>query len=160
VKDPPLASSPPNGSSGNPYPLVHYITCNNFSASHRAFLATITKIVEPRHYQEAVKDPRWRQAMTEEINALEENQTWTIEDLPPGKKPISCFWVYKVKYKSDGTIERFKAREVVRGDHQLEGFDFNETFAPVAKMSSVRTFLSVAVARGPSNGCEQCFLAW
>jgi len=49
--------------------------------------------------------------MTEEINALEENQTWTIEDLPPGKKLISFKWVYKVKYKSDGTIERFKARQ-------------------------------------------------
>ena len=52
-----------------------------------------------------------------------------------------------MKYKSDGTIERFKARQVVRGDHQLEGVDFNETFAPVAKMSTVRTFLTVDVAQ-------------
>ena len=86
--------------------------------------------------------------MGEEIRALEENQTWTIEDLPLGKKLINCKWVYKVKYKLDGTIERFKARLVVRGDHQLEGFDFNETFAPIAKMTSVRTFLSVAIAKG------------
>ena len=148
VNDPSLASLPANSSSGNPYPLVNYITCNNFSASHRAFLATITKIVDPRYYQEAVKDSRWRHAMAEEIRASEENKTWTIEELPPGKKPISCKWVYRVKYRSDGTIERFKARLVVRGDHQLEGFDFTETFAPVAKMYSVRTFLSVAVARG------------
>ena len=56
--------------------------------------------------------------MTEEIQALEENQTWTIEDLPAGKKPISCKWVYRVKYKSDGSIKRYKARLVVRGDHQ------------------------------------------
>ena len=86
--------------------------------------------------------------MGEEIRALEENQTWTIEDLPLGKKLINCKWVYKVKYKLDGTIECFKARLVVRGDHQLEGFDFNETFAPVVKMTSVRTFLSVAIAKG------------
>jgi len=86
--------------------------------------------------------------MSEEIKALEENHTWAIEDLPPRKKPISSKWVYKVKYKSDGTIERFKACLVVRGDHQLEGFDFNETFSLVAKMSSVRTFLLVAAARG------------
>jgi len=86
--------------------------------------------------------------MGEEIRALEENQTWTVEDLPLGKKPINCKWIYKVKYQSDGTIERFKARLVVRGDHQLEGFDFNETFAPIAKMTSVRTFLSVAIAKG------------
>lgn len=56
--------------------------------------------------------------------------------------------VYKVKYKSDATIECFKARLVVRGDHQLEGFDFNETFALIAKLSSMRTFLVVAMTKG------------
>jgi len=71
--------------------------------------------------------------MADEIQSLEDNQTWTIEDLPLGKKPINCKWVYKVNYNSDGSIERFKARLVVRGDHQLEGFDFNKTFASMAK---------------------------
>jgi len=87
--------------------------------------------------------------MTEEIKPLEENRTWTIEDLPPGKKKaISSKWVHKVKHKYDGTIESFKARLVLRGNHQLEGFDFNKTFAPVAKMSTVRAFLLIAVVRG------------
>jgi len=86
--------------------------------------------------------------MENEIQALEDNQTSTIEDLLPGKKPINCKWVYKVKYHSDGSIGRFKARLVVRGDHQLEGFDFTENFAPVAKMTNVRTFLLVAVVKG------------
>jgi len=67
------------------------------------------KIAEPRYYHEATKDEQWCQAMGEEIRALEENQTWTIKDLPPGKKPINCKWVYNVKYKFDGNIERFKA---------------------------------------------------
>jgi len=75
VRDPLLAFSPSKGSSGNPYPLVNYITCNNFSNRHRAFLAAITKIVEPRYYHEAVRDPRWQKAMAEEIRALEENRT-------------------------------------------------------------------------------------
>jgi len=79
VNDPSLVASPPKGSSGNPYPLVNYITCNNFSNSHRAFLDSITKIIEPRYYYEAIKDPRWRKAMGEEIRALEENKTWTVE---------------------------------------------------------------------------------
>ena len=67
--------------------------------------------------------------MAEKISALEKNGTWTIEMLLSGKKPISCKWVYRVKYRSNGTIERYKARLVIRGDHQLEGFNFHETFA-------------------------------
>jgi len=86
--------------------------------------------------------------MAKEIEALEMNKTWTIEDLTAGKKPINCKWVYRVKYNSDGSIERYKARLVIRGDQQVDGFDYHETFAPVAKMVSIRCFLSVAVARG------------
>jgi len=86
--------------------------------------------------------------MAEEIHAPERNETWVLQTLPPEKKPISCRWVYRVKYNSNGTIQRFKARLVIRGDHQVEGFDYNETFAPVAKMASVRCFLSVAVSKG------------
>ena len=67
--------------------------------------------------------------------------------MAPGKKHINCKWAYKVKYKSDGNIERFKARLVDRGGHQLEGFDFNETFTLVAKMASVRVLLYVVVAK-------------
>ena len=61
--------------------------------------------------------------------------------------PISCKWVYRVKYNFDGTIERYKARLVIHHDHQVEGFDYNETFTPVAKMTSVPWFLAVAVTK-------------
>jgi len=86
--------------------------------------------------------------MAKEIQALEENQTWTLEWLPPGKKPIICKWVYHVKYNSDGSIERYKARLVIQADHQVEGSDFYETFNPVEKMTSIRVLLSVAVVKG------------
>jgi len=86
--------------------------------------------------------------MAEEIQVLEKNSTWVLEDLPPEKKPISCKWVYRVTYNSDGSIQWFKARLAIWGDHEVEGFDYNETFAPVAKLINVRCFLSVAIAKG------------
>ena len=85
--------------------------------------------------------------MAEEIQALEKNDTWVLQDLPPGKKPISCEWVYRVKYNSNERIQRFKARLVIHDDHQIEGFDYNEIFAPVAEMASVQCSLSVAVSK-------------
>lgn len=68
--------------------------------------------------------------------------------MPQGKKPISRKWVYQVKYNSDGTIQRYKARLVIHNDHQIEGPDYNETFALMAKMASVRCFLLVVVSKG------------
>ena len=77
-------------SLGKPYPIFNYITCNNFSDNHRHYLAAVTKIIEPRFFHEAVENPHWREAMAKEIEALELNKTWTIVDLPPGRKPINC----------------------------------------------------------------------
>ena len=86
--------------------------------------------------------------MNKEIVALEENGTWILTELPPGKIPIGSKWVWKIKFHADGTIERYKARLVAIGCSQKEGVDYKETFAPVAKMVTVRTFLAIAVHHG------------
>lgn len=77
-------------------------------------------------------NPKWIEAMNKELIAFEANNTWKIQDLPPGKKVIGCKWVYKIKHNADGSIERYKARLVAKG-FTSEGIDCLETFAPVGK---------------------------
>ncbi|XP_021746669.1 uncharacterized protein LOC110712514 [Chenopodium quinoa] len=134
-------------SLGTPYPLAHFVNCDKFSLRHRVFIAAVDTVVEPRNFKEAKKDEGWREAMQKEISALENNHTWVMEKLPPGKKSLGCRWVYKVKLNSDGFIERLKARLIIFGNHQVVGIDYNDTFAPVAKMVTVRAFLVVATAK-------------
>jgi hypothetical protein len=104
----------------------------------------VSTIVEPEFYHQAVKFPEWQTAMAEELAALELNKTWTIEPLPAGKHPISCRWLYKIKFRPDGSIDRYKARLVARGFTQQAGIDFIDTFSPVAKLTTVRVLLTIA----------------
>ncbi|KAK1423780.1 hypothetical protein QVD17_19088 [Tagetes erecta] len=94
-----------------------------------------------------MQDERWVEAMKKEIQALEQNKTWTLETLPEGKRAIDSKWMYKIKYKPNGEIERFKARFFTRGFAQTEGVDFHDTFAPLAKLVTVRTLITVATKK-------------
>ena len=86
--------------------------------------------------------------MDAEIAALEATHTWTLTPLPPHKKAIGCKWVYRVKYRFDGSIKRYKARLIAKGFTQKEGLDYIETFNPIAKMVSVKCLLVVAAVKG------------
>ena len=85
--------------------------------------------------------------MSEEIAALERTGTWDLVPLPPQVTPITCNWVYKIKTRSDGSLECYKARLVARGFLQEQGRDYDETFAPVAHMTTIRTLLTVVSVR-------------
>nr|GMD95491.1 retrovirus-related Pol polyprotein from transposon TNT 1-94 [Ipomoea batatas] len=113
-----------------------------------SYISSIISTHEPQSYKEAVQSEAWKQATQSEIDALVQNNTWTLTDLPAGKSPIRCGWVYKIKLKADGSVERYKARLVAKGYTQQLGVDYIETFSPVARMTTIKTFFAVAVAKG------------
>lgn len=137
----------PDHRSSTVHPIANYVSYDKFSSSHQAFLAAISSNEVPKSFNKAMQDPNWKEAMQKEIKALESNETWFLEELPKGKKAIDSKWVYKLKYKPNGEIERYKARLVARGFAQMEGVDFHDTFAPVAKLVTLRTLLAVAAKK-------------
>jgi Reverse transcriptase (RNA-dependent DNA polymerase) len=127
-----------------PYPIQETVRYDKISSNFYTFLTQIEKVPEPNNFEEAKQDQNWISAMNDELNALKRNQTWDLVRLPNGKRTVGCRWIYKIKYKSDGTLERYKARLVAKGYTQTYGIDYSETFAPVAKMNTIRTLMSVA----------------
>ena len=103
---------------------------------------------EPTCYREAAGQAAWEQAMKIEIEAIEKNETWSLTKLPVGHKVIGLKWVFKLKKNSNGEIIKYKARLVAKGYTQQQGVDFDEVFAPVARLDTVRVILAVAANRG------------
>ena len=120
--------------------VVHHLLTKSFSC----FLASITHHKDHVYFHQAVTHDHWINAMNVELDALELNNTWEITELPPNRKANGCKWVYKTKFKPDGTIDKYKARLVILGCRQTYSIDYKETFAPVAKMTTVRAILAIA----------------
>ena len=106
-------------------------------------------ISEPSCLEEALASEQaelWRQAADDEMASLLANNTWELETVPPGVKPIPVKWVFKLKRDASGNVERYKARLVAKGFRQREGIDYEEVFAPVSKYTTVRATLARAAA--------------
>ncbi|PNX87650.1 retrovirus-related Pol polyprotein from transposon TNT 1-94 [Trifolium pratense] len=116
--------------SGTPYPFSNFYSYANLSSSHKAFSVSLSNTTEPKTYTEACKSNEWIDAMNSELEALHRNGTWSIIDSPAHIKPIGSKWVFKIKHKADGSIERYKARLVAKGYNQIEGLEFFDTFSP------------------------------
>ncbi|KAL4376695.1 hypothetical protein GQ457_02G014510 [Hibiscus cannabinus] len=130
-----------------PHTVAQVLSYHKVSSKYQSFLANVDLVTEPKNYKQAILHDCWKKAMAEEILALENNQTWDLVSLPPGKKTIGCKWVFKTKLKSDGTLDRYKARLVAKGYTQQSGVDFLNTFSPVAKINTIRTIMAVAAAQ-------------
>ncbi|XP_074377233.1 uncharacterized protein LOC141718750 [Apium graveolens] len=101
-------------------------------------------IDEPVNYAQAVKDVKWRDAMKQEMNSIEANETWRLMELPPDQKIIGLKWIYKLKKDANGKVVKHKARLVAKGYVQEHGIDFDEVYAPVTHIEIVRLLLALA----------------
>lgn len=101
----------------------------------------------PKTYRSALVDPNWRAAMEDEYATLIANNTWDLVLRPPSANVVTGKWIFRVKYHADGSLDRYKARWVLRGFTQRPGVGYDETFSPVVKPATVRTVLSLALSQ-------------
>jgi hypothetical protein len=102
----------------------------------------------PPHFQDAAQQQVWKDAMMEEYQSIMKNDVWEVLPRPEGPSVVTSKWLFKIKHADDGSIEKYKARFVARGFSQKEGIDYDETFAPIARYTSIRTIISLALVLG------------
>ncbi|RVW19138.1 Copia protein [Vitis vinifera] len=118
------------------YPLSHYVSLKHLSPAHKNFIVSLNTTIIPNTVSEALTKREWKDAMREEMSALEKIKHGRLLKRPKGKNIVDCKWIFTLKYKADGSLERHKARLVAKGYTQTYGVDYQETFAPVAKMNT------------------------
>ncbi|KAF5462902.1 hypothetical protein F2P56_018869 [Juglans regia] len=131
---------------GTRRPKIFFSTRHPVPVCFAVDLATTP--LEPKTFRQAEHDPNWHQAMQSEIDALHENKTWSLVPPSPDMNLVTSKWVFKVKTKADGSVERYKARLVARGFSQLHGLDYDETFSPVVRPATIRLILHLALSQG------------
>jgi len=153
-------SSPSNDPPTRMHPMVTRVQNNIHQPKHyndgtvryplpRAYTASlICDDVEPTSYTQAAKNVKWRAAMAEEFNAFIKTGTWTLVPKTASMNIVGAKWVFRIKRKADGSIDRYTARLVAKGFYQQEGVDYFETYSPVVKPIIIRTVLSLAVSAG------------
>ncbi|KAF3790079.1 Copia protein [Nymphaea thermarum] len=127
------------------HPIQRFVSYAKLSKDYKCFITSLSRVVIPRSVEDARDDPKWLQAMTEEMDASAKNNTWEVVDIPKKTHLVGSKWVFNVKYKPDGTVEQYKACLVAKGFSQKYEIDCLETFAPVAKLKTVRVILALAV---------------
>ena len=144
-----LPKDPRRSGRGRNPPMFYHDEYAGISTAKYAALY-VAEIEEPETLKDALDSEyatQWKAAADAEYQSLLENETWDLVELPPGCKPISCKWVFKVKHDETGKIERFKGRSVAKGFLQKYGIDYDETFSPVVRFSSIRALLAFGVSR-------------
>ncbi|KAL0298844.1 UNVERIFIED_CONTAM: Retrovirus-related Pol polyprotein from transposon RE1 [Sesamum radiatum] len=136
--------------------LADFISCTTTPSllyscpdTYSLFVASLMALQEPINYLEAMQHTEWQDAMKTELDALEHNCTRKLTPLPEGKHSIGCKWVFKMKLRADGSVERYKARLVAKGFNQIPGVDYNDNFSPVAKTVTVHLLALAAARRWP-----------
>jgi hypothetical protein len=115
-----------------------------------SYASYMTKLLdeEPTTFEEVVKKEQWKEAMAEEHQSIMRNEVWEIVPRPKEKSVVTSKWVYKIKHAADGRMDKYKARFMARGLSQKEGEDYDETFASVARYTSIRTIISLVASMG------------
>jgi len=131
-------------STRNPSPHYTALSYHRLSQPFYTCLSSISSVSIPKSVGDVLAHPGWRQAMLDELNALQNSGTWELVSLPSGKSVVGCRWIFAIKVGPDDTVGRLKARLVAKGYTQIFGLDYGDTFSPVAKMVSVRLFIAMA----------------
>ncbi|GJR80727.1 putative ribonuclease H-like domain-containing protein [Tanacetum coccineum] len=127
------------------HPVEQIIRDLHSAPQTRRMTKSVTDHVEPKKVIQALTDPSWIEAMQDELLQFKLQKVWTLVDLPYGKRAIGTKWVYRNKKDKRGIVIRNKARLVAQGYTQEEGIDYDEVFAPVARIEAIRLFLAYAL---------------